>query len=415
MMTAFGKLLAETIGMNPGVLGDKALARVVRERMSACKLEDEEQYLAKLRSSSQEMEALIEAVVIPETSFFRDKGPFAALGEHACDEWIPARRSAPLRILSAPCSSGEEPYSIVMALMEAGLKPGEYEIDALDISRALLRKAERAAYTQYSFRGVPASLHNRYFESVGNEFVLKDQVRRGVRFIRGNLLDRHVLAGRLPYDVVFCRNLLIYLGVEARACVTSVIERLVARNGLLFVGHAETSCFPAARFAPLNPRGAFHFRKVEPNAAASRSNATATLPSRVTAPPPVQIAPQSQVAPRGTEPPPRKTPKPGNSIETARQLADQGQLLEAAAMCERLLLENGANADAYCLLGVVLHGLENLQRAEECFDRAIYLDGRCYDAVVHLALIKEHRGDSAGAEILRRRADRIQQQQARTL
>ncbi len=407
MMTAFGELLAETIGMNPSVLGDKELARVVRERMSVCKLEDEKQYLAKLRSSPQEMEALIEAVVIPETSFFRDKGPFAALGDLARDAWMPAQRTVPLRILSAPCSSGEEPYSIAMALIEAGLKPGEYEIDALDISRALLRKAERAAYTQYSFRGVPASLRARYFESVGSEFVLKDQARQGVRFIRGNLLDRHVLAGKLPYDVVFCRNLLIYFGAEVRARVTSAIERLVTRNGLLFVGHAETSCFQAARFAPLNPRGAFHFRKIEPDPAGSRSGAVVTLSSRVSAPPPVQITPKSPSATRETEQSPREIQNTGNSIEMARQLADQGQLDKAAAMCERLLLENSANANVYCLLGIVLHGQENLQRAEECFDRATYLDERCYDAVVQLALIKEHKGDAAGAEVLRGRADRI--------
>ena len=251
MMPQFGKLLEETIGMNPEVLGDKSLARAVRERMSVCKLENEERYLEKLRSSPQEMEALVDIVVIPETSFFRDKGPFATLGQYARDEWMPARHAEPLRILSAPCSSGEEPYSIAMALMEAGLKPGEYEIDALDISRALLRKAERAAYTQYSFRGVPVSLRNRYFETVGSEFVLKGQVRQGVSFTQGNLLDGHILASKLPYDVVFCRNLLIYLGEEARGRVVSVIERLVARNGLLFVGHAETSSFPAARFAPL--------------------------------------------------------------------------------------------------------------------------------------------------------------------
>jgi chemotaxis protein methyltransferase WspC len=76
-------------------------------------------------------------------------------------------------------------------------------------------------------------------------------------------------------------------------------------------------------------------------------------------------------------------------------------------MCERLLLDDRANADAYCLLGTVLHGLGNLQRAEECFTRAVYLDERCYDAVVHLSLIMEHRGDSAGAEVLRHRAARI--------
>ena len=122
MTTRLGTLLEEFAGMSPGVLGDKNLARAVRERMSACNLADEEQYLEKVRSSSWEMEALIEAVVVPETSFFRDKGPFVFLGRHIRDEAARARPAAPLRILSAPCSSGEEPYSIAMVLQEAGLK-----------------------------------------------------------------------------------------------------------------------------------------------------------------------------------------------------------------------------------------------------------------------------------------------------
>ena len=79
-------------------------------------------------------------------------------------------------------------------------------------------------------------------------------------------------------------------------------------------------------------------------------------------------------------------------------------------MCEQLLRDDGPNADTYCLLGTVLHGQGNLRRAEECFTRAIYLDERSYDAAVYLSLIREHRGDSAGAEVLRRRAARIQTQ-----
>jgi len=413
MITAFGKLLAEMIGTNPGVLGDKALARTVRERMSACALEDEAQYLERLQSSPREMEAFIEAVVISETSFFRDKGPFASLDRHMRDEWIPARRARRLRILSAPCSSGEEPYSIAMVLLEAGMKPGDYRIDALDISRTLLRKAVRAAYTEYSFRGAPVSLRTRYFETVGNEYVLKDDVRQGVRFIHGNLLDGHALADQLPYDVVFCRNLLIYLGAQARARVLSIIDRLVAPDGLLFVGHAETSCFQTSRFVPLNPRGAFHFRKVEGSPATTQEGAVANLPSMVSVPPPVQIAPRRPNITRETKQPSSEIPKPKDSIAVARQLANQGQLSDAATICERLLQEDSTNADAYCLLGIVLHGQENLQQAEECFNRAIYLDEQCYDAVVHLSLIKEHRGDSVGAEVLRHRAVRIQQQ-ART-
>ena len=410
MTTRFGKLLEEIAGLSPSVLGEKSLARAIRERMSACKIQNEEQYLEKVRSSSLEMEALIEAVVVPETFFFRDKNPFTFLGRYVQKEWIPARGARRLRGLSAACSSGEEPYSIAIVLQEAGLRPGEYEIDGIDISRALLHKAERAAYSHHSFRGVPESLRDRYFLPAGCEYILKDTIRHGVRFIHGNLMDERVLAGAHPYDIIFCRNLLIYLGKEARARVVKTIERLLAQEGLLFVGHAETSSFPAARFVPLEHRGVFGFRKVEPGAAATTTEATP--PQIFSSPPPAPIRPGS---PERVGPPPTPAIKiPVDLIETAQQLADQGRLQEAVAVCERLLLADAANPYAYCLLGTVLHGMGNLGRAEECFTRAIYLDEHCHDAVLHLSLIKEHRGDLAGAEVLRRRAARIQTQ-TRTL
>lgn len=413
MTTRLGKLLEENAGISPNVLGDKNLARAVRERMSACRLANEEQYFEKAQSSPHEMEALIEAVVVPETSFFRDRGPFDFLGRYVHDAWAPARRAAPLRILSAPSSSGEEPYSIAIVLQEAGVKPGEYAIDALDISRVLLRKAERATYSQHSFRGVPLALRDRYFVPAGRDFVLKDTIRQGVQFMRGNLIDEHILWDKPPYDIVFCRNLLIYLGAGARARVVRNIERLMTRNGLLFVGHAETSCFPAVRFVPAGHRGAFAFRRIDSGAAAVSVIANGGSHPVVFTPPCAEITPQAPAVLSQAAVPPHDIPGPEDSLEEARQLADRGLLSDAAAMCERVLLADKTNADAYCLLGAVMEGLENLRRAEECFTRAIYLNGCCYDAVVHLSLIKEHRGDVAGAEVLRRRAARMQPQ-ART-
>jgi chemotaxis protein methyltransferase WspC len=407
MTTRLRKLLEEIAGINPRVLGDKNLSRVVRERMSACKLADEEQYLEKARISAHEIEALIEAVVVPETSFFRDKGPFTFLSQYVRDEWIPARGTGPLRVLSAPCSSGEEPYSIAIVLQEAGLKPDQYKIEGMDISRALLYRAERAMYTAHSFRGVQEGFRDLYFVPVGREFVLKDEIRNSVRFIHGNLMDELVLADKKPYAIIFCRNLLIYLGAEARVRVVKTIERLLAPDGLLFVGHAETSSFPAAKYAPLHHRGAFGFRKVKAGGGAlADAIETVPLPIASSTPPPKttqKVLPETKQTPA----PAAVMPKPKDSIEAARQLADQGRLTEAAAICERLLLDDGTNADVHCLLGTVLHGLGNLGQAEECFNRAIYLDERCYDAIVHLSLIKEHRRDPEGAEVLRRRAARI--------
>ena len=124
MITKLGRLLEEITGMAPSVLGDRILERALRERMSACKLADEKQYLERVLLSPEEMEALIDAVVVPETSFFRNSGPFAFLCGYIRSEWLPARNSEQLRVLSAPCSSGEEPYSVAMMLQEAGLEPG---------------------------------------------------------------------------------------------------------------------------------------------------------------------------------------------------------------------------------------------------------------------------------------------------
>ncbi len=406
-MTMLAKLLEEVAGISPHILDDKTLARAVRERMSACNLVDERQYLERARSSSRELESLIEMVVVSETSFFRDEGPFNFLSRYIREEWIPAARTKLLRILSAPCSSGEEPYSVAVVLYESGLEPEQYEIDALDISRALLRRAERAAYTQHSFRGVPESLRTRYFTQAGREYVLNDTIRQIVHFLHGNLLDESVLAARRPYDVVFCRNLMIYLGGEARKRLVSNLERLLASGGLLFVGHAETSCFPAAKFEPVDHRGAFGFRRVEPKIAAAVGDHGVKSASVVSPLTSVPAKPKAHKDIRKLSAPP-EIPKIKDSFHKARQMADQGWLSEAAAICERLILADRTSADAYCLLGTVQHGLGDLRRAEECFTRAIYLDERCYDAIVQLSLIKEHRGDSEGAEVLRRRAARIQ-------
>ncbi len=406
MMMALGKLLEEIAGINPRGVGENNLARAVRERMSACNLSDEAKYLEKVRGSSREMESLIESVVVGETFFFRDKDPFTFLGQYVRDRSTRQQGTGLLRILSAPCSSGEEPYSIAMELHESGLKPDEYRIDALDISRSLLSRAERAVYTAHSFRGVPELLRNRYFMPAGREYVLKDAIRHSVHFTQGDLLDERVLATKEPYEIVFCRNLLIYLGSEARTRLMNNVERLVATSGYLFVGHAETSRVPAEKFKPLDNRGAFGFRKVELRAATANAGFRKSAPE-IHSPDPVQILPKAHSK---AEQRPALEPeirKPGDSFRVARQLADQGRLPEAAEICERLLLEEGTNADTYCLLGAVQHGLGNLRRAEECFSRAIYLDGRCYDAIVHLSMIKQHRGDSAGAEVLRRRAGRI--------
>ena len=115
-------LLRHTIGLNPDAIGAEVIARAVRHRMAQCSTSDLQTYLDRIQTSEQELHALIDEVVVPETWFFRDQMPFAYLGRYVMAEWLPTHQHAVFRVLSLACSTGEEPYSIAMALLDS--RPG---------------------------------------------------------------------------------------------------------------------------------------------------------------------------------------------------------------------------------------------------------------------------------------------------
>ena len=147
------ELLQQTMGLDVASIGTSAVERAVLARAAECKLDGAVAYLARLRSSAAELQALIEAVVVPETWFFRDMHAYAALVRIAQEEWLRAHPESVLRLLSVPCSTGEEPYSMAMALADAGFPAERYRIDAVDISARCLRRATTALYGRNSFRG----------------------------------------------------------------------------------------------------------------------------------------------------------------------------------------------------------------------------------------------------------------------
>ena len=177
-------LLRHSIGVNPDAIGPEVIARAVRQRMVQCNTSDLQTYLERIQTSEQELHALIEAVVVPETWFFRDQMPFAYLGRYVMAEWLPTHQHAVFRVLSLACSTGEEPYSIAMALLDSGLAPQHVRIDAVDISHTALRQARRAVYGSHSFRGNDLQFRERYCE----------QSQQGVSHLRARPEHGHVQA-----------------------------------------------------------------------------------------------------------------------------------------------------------------------------------------------------------------------------
>jgi chemotaxis protein methyltransferase WspC len=405
-------LLRQTVGLNPDTIGAETIARAMSQRMAQCHVSDVQTYLERLQTSAQEVQALIEEVVVPETWFFRDQMPFTYLGRYVMAEWLPTSQHAMLRVLSLACATGEEPYSIAMALLDTGLAPQHVRIDAVDISQRALVRAQRAVYSAHAFREKALAFRDRYFEPHAEGYRVCDRIRNLVTFRQGNLLDERLLADQAPYRVIFCRNTLIYFDDVAKRRALTVLARLLTPGGVLFVGYAETGLFLASDYVPVRYPRAFAYRKpdVPPDRLSPPQRASRQQPPtppgqrhQPAAPRVLQQSAHPAMPVAGLREPARAA---ASVLETARQLADKGEVDAATTLCETLLRTHGPNAQAYILLGLLRQAAGHPEQAEHYFHRAVYLQPDHYEALVHLALLLEHRGDTAGAAMVRQRAQR---------
>ena len=387
------QLLKETIGLDPVSIGRPIIEQLIRARMAHCGVRKTTDYCRQLRSSEAEMRELIEAVVVPETSFFRDPCSFEALTQIVIGDWAPRHSNESLRVLSAPCSTGEEPYSIAMALLDAGFPSERIQIDAVDISAKALDLGRLGAYRHNSFRNKDAGFRERYFQRIDDRYQLTESVRSRVRFHYGNLVTEDFLAGNC-YDIIFCRNVLIYFDPPTQQRVIKTLIRLLASMGILFVGASETSLLRDKGLTAVDHTHSFAYRRV----GSGRKNTVPLIPKPPEAPTTTAISrlPVAKSKPEA----------PLIDLDAARELADAGRLTEAAATCEADLKIKGASAPAYYLLGLIRDATGDPQGAAELYRKALYLEPDHVEALTHLALLSERSGDVAGAKLLQTRAER---------
>ena len=419
-------LLKRTMGLDASTIGTSTVKRAVRQRLELRGTDDLREYWKCLQSSEQELQELIETVVVPETWFFRDKEAFDALSRLVNEEWLSTHPKGTLRVLSVPCSTGEEPYTMAMALLDAGLPAERLQIDAMDISARVIKTAHRAVYRPNSFRGSNLGFRDRYFEPVEHGHHLCESVRQRVRFRQGNLLNPDGLGGHGLYDVIFCRNLLIYFDRPTQDRVIRVLERQLAPKGFLFVGAAETGIVLNHDFVSVKIPFAFAFRR-----AGSRPVATERAnhlqweerdrkrrnhllpPPRAAARPSLTKAPAAKLSgPKLSELRPNPVLAATGTLEAAAKLADQGKLAEAAAMCQTHLKEKGPSAEVFSLLGLIRDAAASPDEACQYYRKALYLEPNHYETLVHLALLLEKLGDAPGAQALHNRARRAKEKTA---
>ncbi len=318
MNDRFERLLKSRIGLDASSVGSAVIERAVRQRMSGLALHDEDEYWMRLNGSPGEVQALIEAVVVPETWFFRYPESFTTLARLAFERLPSLGGGRALRILSLPCSTGEEPYSIVMALLDAGLSEYLFEVDALDVSARVIERASLGVYGRNSFRGDELGFRDRHFSEVAEGYQLAEQVRRKVRFRCGNLLDPGLLAGEAPYDFVFCRNLLIYFDRPTQSEVVEVLKRLLRSDGAMFIGPAEASLLSQHGMQPIGVPLSFVFRRTSEAPRGARPKAVSDGAR------PVVAAAVERASIRPSPPPPAK-PRQRLSSLVQREQSDLGE------------------------------------------------------------------------------------------
>jgi chemotaxis protein methyltransferase WspC len=404
----FFAFLKERIGLDVASVGEAIIERAVRQRCQSSQSPSAEAYWQHLQTSHDEQQALIEAVIVPETWFFRYPESFATLARLAQARLAEINQMRALRILSLPCSTGEEPYSIAMALLDAGLAPHQFKVQGMDVSPLSVERARRGVYGKNSFRGADLEFRDRHFTEDAGSYRIADRVREQVRLQVGNLLDPALLANEPTYDFVFCRNLLIYFDQPTQKQVFDVLKALTHVDGVLFIGPAEGSLLGRHGMRSIGVPQSFAFsRHVEPTPppAPVVKPTPAPLPQRRAAPIALKPRPFSTVSP--SVPPVKGVPTDaGDLLSQIATLANEGKSAEARAACERYLSSHPPAAQVFYWLGLLSDVAGSALEAQGYYRKALYLEPQHPQALMHLAALLESQGDSAGARRLQARAAR---------
>jgi chemotaxis protein methyltransferase WspC len=249
--------LHAAIGVDPRGLDDKRLQWIVASRCRHLNLPDASVYATFLEQTPDELDALIEEVVVRETRFFRDLVVFNHIRDALAQ--LATTVSGPLRILSAPCGSGEEAYSLAAMLQLLGVSPARFSIDAIDISPAALEIARRGIYPERALSHAPAELQQACAQRQGTDWIVHEPLRERVQFARRNLAQPGILGNVAQYHLILCRNLFIYLAPAARAALAQSLSTALLPGGRLFLGTADRVGELGDLFAPLRPAASFAF------------------------------------------------------------------------------------------------------------------------------------------------------------
>ncbi len=400
---SFRDLIAERSGIYFEPEKQELLKDNLLQRMADCGLSNFAEYFNLLLSpaGTKEFDHLLNLITIPETHFFRDRAQFRALERFVIPELVKKKSypGASLRIWSAGCSTGEEPYTIAM-ILAAGTVDRPIQILATDVSQDALKAAREGIYTARSVRDVPQDYLNRFFTRKGNHYLLDESIKRMVEFRYFNLVtEPYPLIEMSGWDIIFCRNVTIYFQAEATRKVIHNFYRSLREGGYLFAGYSESLRYISDEFDTLQQEGAFFYQKGVPKKELRKKDRkirgrrrTTTRRSRKQGPKAVAGTKSDEIAQicarakelleRGKpeeageilSPYLRESSAPESILLLQAEIAlNQGELEKAVQLCERIVEREPLSVAGHYLLGVIYLTWEDEARAIEEFKKVLYL------------------------------------------
>ena len=391
-----------------------AISAIVSERLNTTKHPSIESYLAFVESALgvNERQQLLDAVTIQETHFFRNLPQIDALRRDVLPDLLRRNRAAgrPLTIWSAGCSTGEEPYTIAMLVLELLEKHGPHQVRIVgtDVSAAALDVARAGVYSGRTIQLAEASAVERWFDQQADgSYSVAQPVRDLVEFDLQNLVIDEPPFSSGEVDLIVCRNVTIYFGKETTTRLVGSFHRLLAVGGYLLLGHAETLWQISDDFSLLPVGEAFVYRK---DAAAPRRGSGLRRPGSGGASPPRRVRHNvlrvPGLRPRKPAPPPPAPPQdvpvapsPVEDILRAREALSVGNYAEAASLAERATAQHPLLVEGYIIEGRALSNQGDDDGAIVALRKAVFLDPSAAHAHFLLATTLSRVGDPGGAAL----------------
>jgi chemotaxis protein methyltransferase CheR len=382
------------------------------------------EYYRMLSSSEDEFKELMNLVTINETSFFRFPAQFDALRDCVIPEILESKSklSRSFRVWSAGCSTGEEPYTLAMTLLDSMLDGLGYrcEVFGTDVSTSALERAKAATYQARSLANLPQNVLQRWFDAVPGGHRPTQRARDIVDFSYHNLVkEPYPLALLSNWDVIFCRNVTIYFKLESTRRVVDNFFESLNPGGYLFIGHSETLSSISDRFEPVEIGGVFLYRKPHPKklftfgshgvakeprrggatAKTSRGLSHATTSARPTRPPRPERTriPEPAPVPSEAESQGAESPTVAELVAETHALLEQGRPADACTVADRALAIDPRNVEAMLVRSYAHADAGDLEAAIADATSAVAIDPLLAPARYILGIIYLREGDESAA------------------